>query len=164
MIIRIEHFLNIDFESAMRIYQEGIDTGIATFEQSAPTWENWDKNHLAHSRFVAKQGDEVVGWVALSPVSSRCVYGGVAEVSVYIAQKARGKGVGTLLLTRLIEDSEAHNIWTLNAGIFAENTASIELHKKVGFRIVGCKEKIGQLNKVWKDNLLLEKRSKIVGI
>ena len=147
------------------IYEAGIATGNATFETQAPTWEAWDKGHLAHSRLVALAADgAVVGWAALSPVSGRCVYGGVAEISVYIAATARGQGVGRQLLQALIQASEAQGIWTLQAGTFAENTASIGLHTQAGFRLVGHRERIGQHHGVWRNTVLLERRSPTVGI
>jgi L-amino acid N-acyltransferase YncA len=146
-----------------KIYLEGIATGNATFQTTAPTWEEWNKSHLLHSRLVAVEDGQVLGWAALTPVSSRCVYGGVAEVSVYVAKEARGKGVGSALLSALIESSEQHQIWTLQSGIFPENEASIKIHQKCGFRIVGLREKIGKMGEVWRDNLLLERRSNLVG-
>lgn len=146
------------------IYEDGLATGNASFQTSAPSWEEWDKAHLAHSRLVALDGDVVAGWAALTPVSGRCVYAGVAEVSVYIDARYRGRGVGKLLLQTLIEESEVAGIWTLQAGIFPENVASIRLHEGVGFRRVGFREKIGKMSDRWRDTLLLEKRSKIVGL
>jgi L-amino acid N-acyltransferase YncA len=147
-----------------KIYLEGIATGNATFQTSAPTWEEWDKSHLLHSRLIAIVDGQALGWAALTPVSSRCVYGGVAEVSVYVANEARGKGVGYALLKALIKSSEQNQIWTLQSGIFPENEASIKIHQKCGFRIVGLREKIGKMGDVWRDNLLLERRSNLVGI
>jgi phosphinothricin acetyltransferase len=152
------------WEAVKKIYEEGIATGMATFEQKAPGWEAWDNAHLPAPRLVAVTGDTVLGWAALTPVSGRCVYAGVAEVSVYVATAARGKGVGKALLQALATESEAAGLWTLQAGIFADNTASIRLHEAVGFRTVGYREKIGQLNGVWKDTVLLEKRSTVVGL
>lgn len=151
-----------DWPAVKEIYRQGIATGMATFETDVPGWNQWDENHLSHSRLIAK-GNEILGWAALSPVSGRCVYGGVAEVSVYIAEKARGRGIGKKLLNTLIENSEENGIWTLQAGIFAENEASIKLHKKCGFKIVGKREKLGKLKDIWKDVLLMERRSKRVG-
>ena len=153
-----------DWEAVKQIYEEGIATGNATFQQSAPTWDEWNNSHLQHSRIVAKEGDEIVGWAALTPVSGRCVYAGVAEVSVYVSHKARGKGVGKQLLQKLIDESEVNGIWTIQAGIFRENTASIKIHEANGFRIYGTRERIGKMNGVWRDNLQLERRSKTVGI
>ncbi|MBC6607419.1 N-acetyltransferase [Hymenobacter sp. BT188] len=146
------------------IYKQGIATGNATFETQSPSWETWDAGHLAHSRLVATDADSnVLGWAALSPVSGRCVYGGVAEVSVYVADAARGQGVGRQLLGALIVQSEKNGIWTLQASIFPENTASIHLHETHGFRVMGRRERIGKLTGVWRDTVLLERRSAIVG-
>ncbi len=153
-----------NYPEVARIFGEGLQTGTATFETTIPSWEKWDAGHLPFGRIIAIEDNNYLGWAALSPVSSRCVYGGVAEVSVYVAETARGKGAGAFLLKNLIEISEANNIWTLQSGIFRDNVASHKLHIKCGFREVGYKEKVGQLNGVWKDNLLLERRSKVVGI
>lgn len=153
-----------DWAAVKEIYEDGIATGNATFQQSAPQWEEWDNSHLSHRRIVAKDEDTLVGWAALTPVSGRCVYAGVAEVSVYVSSKARGKGLGKRLLQRLIEESEANNIWTLQAGIFPENVASLTIHEACGFRIVGTRERIGKMNGVWRDTILLERRSKTIGI
>ena len=150
------------------IYEQGIATGNATFQTQAPGWDEWDPSHLPHSRWVALDASyggsgQVLGWAALSPVSGRCVYGGVAEVSVYVAGAARGRGVGRQLLAALVSASEQHGIWTLQAGIFPENTTSIGIHAGAGFREVGRRERIGQLHGVWRDTVLLERRSAIVG-
>ncbi|MEZ4413611.1 MAG: N-acetyltransferase family protein [Gemmatimonadales bacterium] len=153
-----------DFPSVAAIYREGIATGHATFRTEAPTWEEWNGGHLAHSRLVAVDGEQVLGWAALSGVSDRCVYGGVAEVQVYVAAAARGKGVGLALLTELSAESERHGIWTLQAGIFPENAASVALHERAGYRLVGRRERLGQMaSGVWRDVLLLERRSPVVG-
>lgn len=145
-----------------RIYREGIETNLATFNQEIPTWESWDDAHLQSSRLVALINDQVIAWAALSPVSSRCVYAGVAEVSIYIDSNYRGQKIGTFLLNQLIVDSEKEGIWTLQSSIFPENVGSIKVHKKNGFREVGYREKIGQLNGIWRNTVLLERRSKIV--
>jgi len=150
--------------SVKAIYEAGLSTGNASFQTSAPSWEEWDKSHLAHSRLVALDGDAVAGWAALTPVSGRCVYAGVAEVSVYIDASCRGKGVGKTLLQSLVSHSEQNGIWTLQAGIFPENTASIRLHESVGFRQIGIREKIGKMGDRWRDTVLLEKRSETVGL
>jgi len=146
------------------IYMEGIATGHATFETESPGWAKWDGGHLAHSRFVALAGDDVVGWGGLSPVSGRCVYAGVAEVSVYVASWARGQGVGRSLLEALVQSSEAMGLWTLQAGVFLENRPSLAIHEAVGFRVVGTRERIGRLDGVWRDVVLLERRSPRVGV
>lgn len=146
------------------IYEQGLATGNATFQTEAPTWEDWDNGHLGHSRLVAvNDAGQVLGWAALSPVSGRCVYGGVGEVSVYVAAGARGQGVGRQLLEALVSESEKQGMWTLQAGIFPENTASIRLHEAHGFRVVGRRERIGQLRGTWRDTVLLERRSAVVG-
>ncbi len=147
-----------------RIYEEGLSTGNATFQTTAPDWEDWNKAHIQTGRLVAFENGMMVGWAALTSVSDRCVYGGVAEISVYVAESARGKGVGKELLKSLIETSEANKFWTLQAGIFPENIASIKIHEANGFRIIGKREKIGQMKGVWRDTVLLERRSKTVGI
>ena len=146
------------------IYMEGIATGDATFETQPPGWAKWDAGHLAHSRVVALSGDEVVGWGGLSPVSGRCVYGGVAEISVYVAAVARGRGVGRGLLDALVQSSEDVGLWTLQAGIFPENRASLAIHEAAGFRVVGTRERIGRVVGVWRDVVLLERRSQVVGV
>jgi phosphinothricin acetyltransferase len=148
----------------LRIYLEGIATGNATFETEAPSWERWNTGHLANCRLIAQQGSAVLGWAALSPVSSRRVYAGVAEVSVYVAKAARGRGVGRELLSALIESSENSGLWTLQAGIFPENAASISLHKSLGFREVGRRERIGKMGETWRDVILLERRSAKIGL
>jgi phosphinothricin acetyltransferase len=151
------------WDEVARIYGEGIATGHATFETRTPSWEAWDAAHLAAGRLVALEGGEIVGWAALARVSSREVYEGVAEVSVYVRDAHRRRGIGSLLLGRLIEESERHGIWTLQAGVFPENTASVRLHRKLGFRDVGLRERIGRLHDRWRDVLLLERRSRVVG-
>lgn len=154
-----------DWDNVSQIYAEGIESGIATFEQSVPTYESWDQAHVEQCRLIAEEKGAVLGWAALSPVSSRCVYGGVAEVSVYIGKSSRGKGVGTALLKQLATESEQAGFWTIQSGVFPENEASINLHKKAGFRFMGKRERIGKTKDgIWKDNLLFEKRSKTIGI
>jgi L-amino acid N-acyltransferase YncA len=152
------------WDTVRAIYLEGIATGNATFQQTAPAWSDWDKSHLPSCRFVAKFERQVVGWAALSPISGRSVYTGVAEVSVYVALDARGTGIGTRLLAKLIDDSEEENIWTLQAGIFPENKVSLALHTKAGFRIVGLRERIGSMNGRWRDVVLMERRSVVAGV
>ena len=152
-----------DWGGVRDIYAQGLTTGNATFETDIPDWETWNKGHLTHSRLVARGTKDIFGWAALSPVSGRCVYGGVAEVSVYVAENGRGKGVGNALLGSLITSSEENQIWTLQAGIFPENEASIRLHLRNGFREVGRRERIGKHGGVWRDTVLLERRSVVVG-
>ena len=146
-----------------KIYLQGIATGNATFQTEAPSWESWDTSHFVHSRLAAFESSEMAGWAALSPVSSRCVYAGVGEVSIYLAENFRGKGIGKRLLSHLIDESEANGLWTLQSGIFVENVRSIRLHERCGFRQIGYREKIGNMNGVWRDNIILERRSKLVG-
>jgi L-amino acid N-acyltransferase YncA len=153
-----------DWPEVRAIYLEGIATGNATFEQSAPDWEKWDAGHLKTCRIVARHGTDVLGWAALSPVSGRCVYAGVAEVSVYVAKLARGRKLGSRLLAALVAASEKEDIWTLQAGIFPENVASLQAHERCGFRIVGRREKIGAMNGRWRDVMLLERRSTVAGV
>lgn len=153
-----------DWQSVEEIYKQGIETGNATFQQNTPDWDEWDKGHVNLCRFVAVSDGEIIGWAALSPVSSRCVYGGVAEVSIYISNKAKGQKVGTKLLGYLITESEKNNFWTLQSGIFPENTASIRLHESLGFRMIGYREKIGCMNGIWRDTVLMERRSTKVGV
>jgi len=153
-----------DWEVVAAIYAEGIATGFATFETSVPTYETWNEAHMQTCRLVATQNDKVLGWAALSPVSSRCVYGGVAEVSVYVGKDSRGKGAGKLLIETLIKESEAEGHWTIQSGIFPENQGSIKLHEQVGFRYIGKRERVGKLHGIWKDNLLFERRSEIIGV
>lgn len=155
-----------DWERVREIYLEGLATGDATFETKAPTQVDWDNGHLPSCRMAAVEmpGNLLVGWAALSPVSVREAYKGVAEVSVYVAASARGKGVGRALLQRLIEEGNRNQIWTLQASIFPENVASIMLHKSLGFRIVGHRERIAKLNGVWRDTVVLERRSDVIGL
>ena len=155
---------HIHYPQVKQIYLEGIATGHATFQSDAPGWDEWDKSHLKHSRIISLDGELITGWAALTPVSGRCVYEGVAEVSVYVAASHRNKGAGQILIKKLIEESEANNIWTLQSGIFPENKASIQLHLRNGFRILGTREKIGKMNGIWRDNIVMERRSKITGI
>jgi L-amino acid N-acyltransferase YncA len=162
--IAIEPLAPADWDDVRRIYAEGIATGNATFETEPPSWESWDLAHRPDSRLVARAGGRVLGWAALSPVSDRCAYGGVAEVSVYVSADARGRGVGRRLLEELVRASEGAGVWTLQAGIFPENAASIAIHRKCGFRTVGIRRKLGRLKGVWRDVELLERRSPRVGV
>lgn len=161
--LRLRPMAAADWSRVAAIYREGIATGEATFETEVPSWEEWNAGHLPHSRTVAVLGDDAAGWAALSPVSGRCVYGGAAEVSVYVAARARGRGLGRALLGRLVEESEANGIWTLQAGIFPENEASVRMHEQCGFRRVGMRERLGRLGGRWRDVVLLERRSAVVG-
>lgn len=151
------------WDAVKQIYEEGLATGNASFQTSAPSREEWDLAHAARPRLVAIEGPTVLGWAAITPVSGRCVYAGVGEVSVYVSDAARGKGIGRQLLAALIEASEKENFWTLQSGIFPENKASIAIHKACGFRMVGSREKIGKMNGIWRDTLLLERRSTRTG-
>jgi len=153
-----------DWPSVSSIFQQGICSGISTFETSVPEWEEWNRGHRETCRFVAVSREQVViGWAVLSQISKREAYCGVAEISIYIHEKSRGQGVGKALLSKLIESSENEGIWTLQAGIFAENEASIKLHLACGFRIIGRRERIARLNGSWHDTVLLERRSLITG-
>jgi L-amino acid N-acyltransferase YncA len=160
--ISVEPFTKNDWEAVRRIYAEGIATGLATFETEIPDWEQWDAKHLSCCRLAARVNGDFAGWAALSPVSSRAVYSGVAEVSIYIDERYRGRGIGLRLLSALVAESEKNLAWTLQSGIFAANAASIELHKRAGFRIVGVREKLGQLRGQWHDIVLMERRSPFV--
>jgi phosphinothricin acetyltransferase len=161
--ILIEPLTADHWEAVRSIYLQGIATGNATFQQTVPDWQEWNEGHLPTCRLVARSEREIVGWAALSPVSRRPVYRGVAEVSVYVAESARGCSIGARLMARLIADSEAEGIWTLQAGIFPENTASIELHAKAGFRVVGTRSRLGSMNGRWRDVVLMERRSLVAG-
>ena len=151
-----------DWPEVRAIYLEGIATGNATFQKTAPEWEEWDAGHLAECRMVARGDRQVTGWAALSRVSARAVYAGVAEVSVYVAARARGQGVGRRLLGALVAESERMGIWTLQAGIFPENRASLALHEAAGFRVVGVRERLGYMDGRWRDVVLMERRSEVV--
>ena len=161
-MVEIRDMSPADWEQVRRIYLEGLATGQATFETEAPSWESWDAGHLPFARLVASANDVVRGWAALSPVSTRAVYAGVAEVSVYVGQNWRGEGVGRTLLEKLIELSEENGRWTLQASIFPENEVSLAMHKSCGFREVGRRERVGRLKGVWRDTVLLERRSKAI--
>jgi len=164
VLVNIRKFEKDDFNAVKDIYQQGIDTGNATFQRIAKNWEEWNHSMLIHCRIVATENSQVLGWAGLSAVSSREVYSGVVEVSVYVSARAQGKGVGQKLLSQLIVESEKNNVWMLQAGIFPENLGSIALHKKNGFRQVGVREKVGKMNEVWRDSVLMERRSQIVGV
>ena len=160
----IEKLLSGHWPEVRAVYQEGVASGDATFETEAPEWERWDASHLRACRLVALTGERVAGWAALSPVSARKVYAGVAEVSVYVGAGFRGRGLGRALLSTLVRESEAGGIWTLQASVFPENVASVELHKACGFREVGRRERVGRLKGRWRDTILLERRSRTVGV
>lgn len=162
--MRILEMSKTDWQAVATIYEDGIATRFATFETNVPTYDIWDKAHMKTCRLVCVKDEKILGWAALSPVSSRCVYGGVAEVSVYVSEKSRGLGAGKLLMKHLIEQSEFEDIWTLQSGIFPENKGSVKLHEKMGFRFIGKRERVGKLDGVWKDNLLFERRSETVGV
>ena len=161
----IEKMKDSDWDEVSKIYLEGINTGIATFQNSIPNFDEWNNGHIKSCRLVAKSDGKVRGFAALSATSSRCVYSGVAEVSIYIGENYRGVGIGKSLFTALIKLSEEHNFWTLQSGIIKDNKGSIELHKKCGFRELGIREKIAKMdNGKWHDVILMERRSKLVGI
>lgn len=161
MDIIIRKMQKTDWKAVSSIYKEGIETKIATFQRDVPDYEEWNSEHLKSCRFVATTNqDTVLGWAALTPVSSRCVYQGVAEVSVYVTSHAKGSGIGKLLLLKLIEASEESGIWTLQSSIIASNTASIHLHEKCGFRLIGYRERIAKdLDGLWQNIVMLERRS-----
>lgn len=168
--IAVRPMTGADWSAVERIHAEGIATGDATFETTPSTWDEFDAGHTAEHRLVAvlpaglgEAAEQVVGWAACSRVSSRCVYQGVLEISVYVAEAARGRGVGSALMTALVEQTEAAGIWTLQAGVFPENAGSLALHRRFGFREVGRRERIGQRDGLWRDVLLLERRSRVVG-
>ena len=156
--MEVRAFVPEDYPAVAAIFAEGIATGLATFETEVPSWEDWDAAHLAEHRFVAEVDGELVGWIAVVPYSRREVYRGVAEESVYVAERARGRGVGAALLEALIGSARSSGLWTLQAGIFPENEASLALHQAHGFRRVGVRERIGQLAGAWRDVVLLELR------
>jgi phosphinothricin acetyltransferase len=161
--IKIDTMQDADWPAVATIFREGIATGDARFENTVPSWEEFDRSHLDHCRLVARSGDEVVAWFVLGAVSPRKVYAGVAEVSIYVRASARGQGVGRALLEAGIVASEEAGIWTLQAGIFPENTASLALHQQGGFRTVGIRERMGEMAGRWRDVVLMERRSKVVG-
>lgn len=163
MEVTFDSFAEADWPAVKRIYEQGLGTGQASFETDTPSWEGFDRDHLEVCRIAARVEDRLVGWAALSSFSTRHVYRGVAEVSVYVADTARGLGIGTALLDQAIGGSERSGIWTLQAKIFPENEGSIRMHKRAGFRIVGTRERIGQHHGSWRDVVLLERRSTATG-
>lgn len=165
MNYKFDEMTQSDWKQVANIYFEGIKTGIATFQTNVPTWDEWNNNHITSCRLVVRLDATILGWCALSPTSSRCVYAGVAEVSIYISEKYKSQGIGTALLTNLIKLSEQNGFWTLYSSIIRENTSSISLHQKCGFREIGIQEKVAKMNnEKWLDTTLMERRSKIVGI
>ena len=164
MGIQIRTMTAEDWDPVRAIYLAGIATGQATFETEAPTWTTWNNSHFPAPRLVAVSRNVLGGWAALGPISARPVYAGVAEVSVYVAEQMRGAGVGGFLLKALLKESEENGIWTLQASIFPENVASISLHNSCGFREVGRRQRIAKMRGVWRDTLLFERRSKLVGV
>ena len=163
MDAEITPMMPADWDAVAEIYRRGLDTGHASFETSVPAYEEWDAAHLADPRLVARLDGAVVGWAALSPVSERCVYGGVAEDSVYVSPELGGRGIGRQLLAELVRLAEGAGIWTVQAGIFPENTASLVLHERCGFRVVGRRERLGRHQGVWRDVVLVERRSGVIG-
>ena len=163
MTLQIQPITPSDWPDVRAIYEQGIATGLATFETTTPSWPDWNNSRLFHSRLIAREGP-VVGWAALSRVSKRPCYDGVAEVGIYVAASARGRGVGLALLQALIVSAETHGIWTLQGATIAENTASLALQTKCGFRIVGRRVRIAKLAGVWRDTVLTERRSEKIGV
>lgn len=153
-----------DWPEVSAIYREGIETGQATFQTDVPTWEDWDRAHLKTCRLVAVSGESILAWAAVSPVSPRPVYSGVVEVSVYVGAANRGQGIGRRILSAVVTEAEADGRWTIQAGIFPENEASVSLHLSCGFRIVGIRRQVGRLNGAWRDALFLERRSEVTGV
>jgi L-amino acid N-acyltransferase YncA len=164
MNFAIDALTSGDWPQVRSIYQDGIATGNATFETAAPEWEQWDAGHLAAPRLAARSEEGLIGWAVLSPVSTRVVYAGVSEVSVYVSGEARGRGVGLALLEALIRASEEAGIWTLQAGIFPENVASLALFARCGFRRLGVRVRVGRHHNGWRDVILMERRSANIGI
>jgi L-amino acid N-acyltransferase YncA len=162
MPIRVRELRRTDWPAVAAIYGEGLQTGQATFETSVPAWEAWSSSHLEDHRLLAELDGAVVGWTALAPVSARAVYAGVVEESIYVAAGAQGRGIGRTLLTSLLAGADRAGIWTVQTGIFPENLASLALHRRCGFRTVGTRERLGRLNGVWRDVVLLERRSPAV--
>lgn len=159
----IKNMTSDAWEEVAKIYLAGIATKNATFEQQVPDWQTWSSNHRPDCRLIASLGSQIVGWAALSNVSSRCIYSGVAEVSIYVDPEFQGRGIGDRLMKALISESESNGLWTLQAGIFPENEKSIQLHLRNGFRIIGNRERIGKMDGVWRDTVLMERRSEKIG-
>ena len=164
MDFSIDKMNTSDCTQVLEIYLSGIKTGIATFQKYLPSWEEWDKSYHASCRLVARSGDTILGWVALNPYSNKCTYAGVADVSIYVNEADKGQGIGKALLTEIIQQSERNGFWTLQSGIIKENIPSIELYRKCGFREVGIRERLGEMdNGKWYDVVLMERRSKEIG-
>ena len=164
MDIHIDTMQDFDWEQIREIYREGLNSGQASFETEAPTWEQWDGAHHRHSRLVAREGNRVVGWGALAPVSKRKCYAGVAEVSIYLSTSRQGMGLGRRLLAELIASSERHGVWSLYGSTFPENEASLRMQTSCGFRVVGRRERIAQHHGIWRDTIITERRSQVVGV
>jgi phosphinothricin acetyltransferase len=158
----VRNMLNSDSQKVLEIYRMGLETRNATFETVVPSWQEWDAKHLRHSRFVFEEESKIAGWAALSPFSPREVYKGVAEVSIYVATGLRGKKIGSALMEKIIASSELNGIWTLVSSVFPENQATLKLHAKFGFREIGRRERIAKLDGIWRDTILLERRSIII--
>ena len=163
IMIQVYDLTQDDWDAVRSIYIQGMATRNATFETTPPSWEQWDVSHLPQCRIIVKDDAKIIGWAALSPVSNRSVYNGVAEVGIYMATSNQRQGVGKILLTALIELSESEGIWTLESTMFPENEASIRLHRSCGFRKVGYRERIGRLDDIWRDTILMERRNKFIG-
>lgn len=163
-MIQVQALLPEHAAAVLAIYDEGLQSGQATFNTVVPSWQEWDAAHLAHTRLIATENGKALGWVALLPVSARACYKGVAEFSIYIAKESRGRGIGNLLMEAMIKESEANGVWTLQSATFETNTTSIALQQKFGFRVIGIRERIAQLNTVWHNTVVLERRSKITGV
>jgi len=169
MTVTIREMTAADWPAVERIYREGIATGNATFEASPPSWEEFDREKVADPRLVALEGDAVIGWAAAGRVSSRCVYEGVLEHSVYVAEAARGHGVGRVLLDAFLRAAEAAQVWTVQSGVFPENEPSLALHRELGFRTVGTRQRVGKMSYgpysgKWRDVVMIERRSELIGV
>ena len=162
--MRIIPLTNELWPQVKAIYESGVATGNASFSKKAPEWDEWDKSHIKNCRLIAADESDVLGWAALTAISDQCTFEGVAEISIYIAENSRGKGIGKKLLATIIIESEKNNFWTLESRIFPENLSSIKIHVENGFRIIGSRERIAKLNGIWRDTLLLERRSTKIGI
>ncbi|WP_260514196.1 GNAT family N-acetyltransferase [Serratia fonticola] len=162
MEVHIREMTEKDWPAVSTIYQEGINTGHATFQTESPSWPDWNDGHMEQCRYVATIGGKIEGWIALSAFSKRYAYRGVAEVSIYVNPQISGQGIGYRLMSHMINASEEAGGWTLIAGIFPENTGSVRLHEKSGFRVIGIREKVGEMNGMWRDVMLMERRSKVI--